>query len=394
MLDGLTNIFQCNEREAIRIALYEASRRASKAYELAFRYADTKATDKAHQGRSLKKQWMLPKSEKDKASEAAKEIEITDAEFIRLAIIWLRNGIRNDSIKQLTKSKRIPKDDVAMQWSRTNQGKAPNKAVAKFKEARDDAILLQSLLNNDEEKEAYRKWFYKQPFNVRLQISDDETLEEAEAIFDFEQFVEEHSVEEWLIKQRMERYGYDRQLAIHSLKDDEEELEAMSKMTTKELIAHLRKQKAQKPIDPYRQEEIEDEERDLAGWKKIEEIREGNLLSTTGVQDIPDHWTWTSYVNTMRVAAYMSREPDPYPELPNPIPEGYPMPEGWPQENRHLPERWPISFISPKIITDGEYGLEYLPFKEREQERKDKQPPKRRKTIEQQLDEMLDDAHG
>ena len=87
MLDGLANMFQCNDREAVRIALYEASRSAPVAHELAFRYADTKAADKAHQGRSSKKQWNLPKSEKDKASQAAKEIEITDAEFIRLAII-------------------------------------------------------------------------------------------------------------------------------------------------------------------------------------------------------------------------------------------------------------------------------------------------------------------
>ena len=42
--------------------------------------ADTKTTDKAHQGRPLAKQWSLPKSEKDKAPEAAKEIAITDAD--------------------------------------------------------------------------------------------------------------------------------------------------------------------------------------------------------------------------------------------------------------------------------------------------------------------------
>ena len=129
MLDGLANMFQCDEREAIRIALYEASKSASEAYELAFRFADTKATDKAHQGRSSKKQWNLPKSEKDKASQAAKEIEITDAEFIRLAIIWLRNGIRSDSIKKLANSKRIAQDNVARQWSRNNQGKPPNEQV-------------------------------------------------------------------------------------------------------------------------------------------------------------------------------------------------------------------------------------------------------------------------
>ena len=155
MLDGLANMFQCDERDAIRIALYEASRSASEAYELAFRYADTKATDKAHQGRSSKKQWNLPKSEKDKASQAAKEIEITDAEFIRLAIIWLRNGIRSDSVKKLANSKRIAQDDVARQWSRNNQGNPPSEQVKNLKKALQDAQNLFDYLNEIKDNERH-----------------------------------------------------------------------------------------------------------------------------------------------------------------------------------------------------------------------------------------------
>ena len=156
MLDGLANMLQCDEREAIRIALYEASRSAPVAHELAFRYADTKATDKAHQGRSSAKQWNLPKSEKDKASKAAKEIGIADAEFIRLAIIWLRNGIRSDSIRKLANSKRIAQDDVARQWSRDNQGKPPSQQVASLKKAKMEAQALLDYMNEikiDEQNE-------------------------------------------------------------------------------------------------------------------------------------------------------------------------------------------------------------------------------------------------
>lgn len=36
MLVGLTNTLQCNEREAVRIALYEAAKSADKAHETAF----------------------------------------------------------------------------------------------------------------------------------------------------------------------------------------------------------------------------------------------------------------------------------------------------------------------------------------------------------------------
>ena len=92
MLVGLANTLQCNEREAIRIALYEVSSSAEEAHKAAFKYATSEATDKAHQGRSSLKQWKLPKSEKEQAAKEAKKLGITDKEFLRLAIIWTQRG--------------------------------------------------------------------------------------------------------------------------------------------------------------------------------------------------------------------------------------------------------------------------------------------------------------
>ena len=99
------------------------------------------AADKAHQGRSSLKQWKLPKKEKDESEKAAKELDITNQEFLRLAIIWLQRGIRDDKngITKLTNSKLIPFDTAAKEWSRENQGKPPSADVAKLKKARDIA---------------------------------------------------------------------------------------------------------------------------------------------------------------------------------------------------------------------------------------------------------------
>ncbi len=140
MLLGLTNTPQCNEREAVRIALYEAAKRPEKAHEAAFTCAASQLTEKGHQGRSLLKQWKLPKLEKEIAFEAAKELGISDSEFIRMAVIWLQRGIRNGGIAALTNSKLIPFDAVARTWSRENpgskaQGRMPHPGVAKLKEA-------------------------------------------------------------------------------------------------------------------------------------------------------------------------------------------------------------------------------------------------------------------
>ena len=140
MLVGLTNTLQCNEREAVRIALYEASRSARRAHEKAFRYAASESSDKGHQGRSSAKQWKLPKAEKEIAIKASKELGITDKEFLRLAIIWLQTGIRDGSVEAITNSKLIPFDAEAKKWSRENpgseaQGRTPHEGVAKLKKA-------------------------------------------------------------------------------------------------------------------------------------------------------------------------------------------------------------------------------------------------------------------
>ena len=140
MLVGLTNTLQCNEREAVRIALYEASKSPEKAHQDAFACASSQSTEKGHQGRSSLKQWKLPKAEKDEAVVAAKQLRISDSEFIRMAIIWLQRGIRDGSINVLTDSKLIPFDAVAKKWSRDNpgskaHGRSPHSGVAKLKEA-------------------------------------------------------------------------------------------------------------------------------------------------------------------------------------------------------------------------------------------------------------------
>ena len=140
MLVGLTNTLQCNEREAVRIALYEASRSGEKPYEMAFEGASSQSTEKAHQGRSLLKQWKLPKQEKERAAQGAKDLRITDKEFLRLSIIWLQSGIRDNSIKELSNCKLIPFDTEAKKWSRENpgseaQGRTPHPGIAKLKQA-------------------------------------------------------------------------------------------------------------------------------------------------------------------------------------------------------------------------------------------------------------------
>ena len=133
MLVGLSNTLKCDEGKAVRIALFEASRSAEKAHKMVFTYARSASTEKGHEGRSAERRWKLPKTEQLAAAKAAKELGITDAEFIRLSIIWLQLGIRRNEITSIENGKIVSEDSSAHQWSRDNQGKPPSEQMAALK---------------------------------------------------------------------------------------------------------------------------------------------------------------------------------------------------------------------------------------------------------------------
>ena len=138
-INGITNSLQCETRDAIRIALYETCKDAQSAYDKSYDKAKSGSKIKGHEGRKTNKRLNLPLSEKQAALDASKQLNISIKEFLRLAVIWLADGIKEESIIRLSKSKRINKDEVAMQWSRENQGKPPSESTSKLKKARDEA---------------------------------------------------------------------------------------------------------------------------------------------------------------------------------------------------------------------------------------------------------------
>ena len=157
MLNGLSNTLQCDEQNAVRIALYEASKSPVKAHEMMFRYASSQSTDKGHQGRSLAKRWRLPKKEQVAAVDAAKALGITDAEFIRLSIIWLQLGIRKNEIKSVENCKIFSGDQAARQWSRENHGRPPSQQVANLKKSMQQAQQLLDYLDGIREQKHHSR---------------------------------------------------------------------------------------------------------------------------------------------------------------------------------------------------------------------------------------------
>ena len=86
------------------------------------------------------------------AADVAKKLGITDAEFIRLSIIWLQLGIRKNEIKSVENSKIVSGDQAARQWSRENQGKPPSEQISGLKKALQEAQALFDYLDDIKDK--------------------------------------------------------------------------------------------------------------------------------------------------------------------------------------------------------------------------------------------------
>jgi len=333
-IEGITNSLQCETREAVRIALFECIKDAQAAYEKTFTKAKAGSSIKGHEGRKLSKRLTLPKTEKDAADSAAKELNITIKEFLRLAVIWLADGIKEESITRLTNSRRIGKDAVAKQWSRENQGKPPSEQVAKFKEAQQDAKELIDYLTQLREDARHER--SQNPYAVNQQLD----AEKAEALLEqasWEDILLQNEPElsdtEFLIRCKMREFEIDYELAKWWVEDDFEEFEMMTKMTSKERLEYLKKKHA--PSEAELEASKRSREARIKHEKELEEYLARMRMRPK---------TWRGYVQQRRLEMRMIGRPNPFPNLPNPLPKDYPKPDDW--DDSHV--------ASERQLLDGE----------------------------------------
>jgi len=242
----MTNTLQCQERDALRIALYEISKDAQAAFAKAYDKAKAGSTAKGHEGRDRKLKFNLPKSERTILDDTAKQLGITPKEYLRLAIVWLEEGIRDETIVRLTKSRRIGKDAVAKLWSRANQGKTPSEVVAKFKQALAETQELLDYLHEEARHKKFQEddklssltWSQKQSLTLEWKEAErcaNEALREL--------FAEMTTVER-MAWDFMQKHLVDYDTALMFAEDDYVEDLMMTKMTSKEKLDFLKQGKA------------------------------------------------------------------------------------------------------------------------------------------------------
>ena len=127
----------------------------------------------------------------------------------------------------------------------------------------------------------------------------------------------------FLVRCKMREFQCDYKLAELFVEDERKEHELFMQMTTKEQIQHIKQRDWEINSIAREQEAISREkkqkhEEELERWQSEYEARKK---------------TFFEYVNNQRLCMRMIGAKEPFPNLPNPLPDGYPMPDDWIQEH-------------------------------------------------------------
>ena len=278
-LEGLTNTLQCDEREAIRIALYEAARRGSERTRGTLEKASRSSNIGGHTKREKELKVSLPCSEKEKIMELAKELDLSEKEVFRLAFIWLANGVKSGAIKNIRNCKLISQDKLAKKWSRENRGKAPNPSVKKLKE---DINLTQELYEFGvvDLAEIFPGNFHARHYGEY--ISQDlwkEAKKEAEK--HGKELIEEGRRGKMIIAYIWFYDGISRAKAEHLEKEDYLEYQAFTRLSKKDTLKLFKKVREELEDNKYkRDQEREDQQKESKSKPFDEQVEEAKSITS------------------------------------------------------------------------------------------------------------------
>ena len=264
---------------------------------------------------------------------AAKELGITNAEFVRLSIIWLQQGIRNNSITSIEKCQIISGDKVARQWSKENHGKPPSEQVANLKQSLQEAQQLFDYMNEIKADERYQRSeeIRSMPASMRAAIDQEiADLNEAQDQW-FQDLLDGDSIED--IKTQMafsfmRNFKVDCDTALLIVEDDFLDKKDAKKMKPMEKMRLIERGRAK--AAKYQDKENE-------RLQELKKSREEQMIEWEEYMDsLPK--TWTACVNGVRLARRMTCrwQGDPFLDLPDPLPCKFPMPANWPED-----DMWP-----------------------------------------------------
>ena len=244
MIEGLENSFQCSSRDAIRIALYELQNPGVDIGRESLDRASNKTTITGHTARSRSIEIRLSKTEKEAALQQATELHITEKVYLRLAVIWMARGIKDGTIRRITRSRKKSQLELFREWSKTYADTGSK--LKALKDARDAGRDLKIYLDEERLNELSRR--SENPAWLNNEI-DEHDLEEDSLNNEWLESLGPIEDEELLIIDKMRRFGLTHLEASLWVEDELAEWEMIANMKPRELLAYFKREDQLKEED-------------------------------------------------------------------------------------------------------------------------------------------------
>ena len=248
MLEGLSNSLQSNFRDTLRISIHHLHKAGCMIDKSFQEKAKATSKEKGHTSRSKKLSVRITKDEFLKLDDIAEINYLSIKEAIRVTLIWMSKGLREDLIKNIKNCTERKPDEIANEWKEKQTEFKQSGNVKELREIRE--FWKQHYIDEKEEKRLKRKEdkFYNRM--IKQNIISEDTSHQEEIDERFKDILEKQGLEEETLSFRDQRiysmmamYQVDYQSACLFYEDEIDEQNRISNMSASEFMQHMKAEK-------------------------------------------------------------------------------------------------------------------------------------------------------
>ncbi len=244
MLHSIVSSLQTNKRDAIRISINELHRRSCKALKEQVERSKSLTKDRGHTSRNQTASFRITKDDLLHLEDIAEINSLSTKEALRLVIIWMATGIKDETIKSIKGCQEISQDEKANEWKKSQSTFKQSDSAKRLREVRE---FWKEYFENKKDETRQESKYSQQEAQARAMGLDtaDSIIEER-----FTKIIEEHQLDYENLDERnqmiyyyMARYELEYKDAVWWYEDELEEMDKIAKLNPYELVQYLKKEK-------------------------------------------------------------------------------------------------------------------------------------------------------
>ena len=226
------------------MCIRDRHRRSCKASKEQVERSKSLTKDRGHTSRNQTASFRITKDDLLHLEDIAEINSLSTKEALRLVIIWMAIGIKDETIKSIKDCKEISQDKKANEWKKNQPTFKQSDSAKRLREVRD---FWKEYFENKQDEARQESKYSKQEAKARAMGLDtaDSILEER-----FEKIIEEHQLDYENLDERnqtiyyyMAKYELEYKDALWWYEDELEEMDKIAKLNPYELVQYLKKEK-------------------------------------------------------------------------------------------------------------------------------------------------------